>query len=193
MIQDTHHIRLISDRLFEEDLDCTKPNSSTVENLKNTFKKWKIDDQIDLENAKKVDFVKHLEKVIKENKFYYNRTCIKPINGSQTWFESAFGIRLFERISCSTKNGIELYLLKNKRNSAVYNLSYDPYKDQWTSSIILKNKENTSCVVGDHLKTYYNKMKTVIVYIEKRNAYANSSLFTDFLNKDIISYIRSFL
>lgn len=207
MLHDSHHIQRISDRLFDSDLNT---KTMTVKDLKDTLKKWGVLG-ITSSTLKKADLVGYLESLVAAEEFSYNRVNIKPSNGPPVWYETRGDCRFkeFERTGTSTGDteayklkicktvcnftdiNIETYKLKICKK--VHNFTYDPDGNKWYENFNLKNGEYYPIQKSGQICYRYNELRTVLTYTEKWNDYFRVLLIEEFLNKDITSYIRSFL
>lgn len=177
-----HHIPLLQNRFFKHNM--TKFKFMSLESLKETAKKWGVPIPPTSTKRELIDAIslfinsKHIKN--------YNRIRIKPLNGPGVWYESCYGYR------CESFEGFETnrkgYYLLDK-NSVEYN---DIYKHKWSMrplNSILGRVFTEPC----RYILYFEELRSALIYLEKRNAFAAASLFEDILTKDIITYIRSFL
>lgn len=189
MLHDSHHIQRISDRLFDSDLNT---KTMTVKDLKDTLKKWGvfgITFGTTSSKLKKADLIGYLESLIDAEGFNYNRVNIKPSNGSPVWYETRGDCRFkeFERGTGNT----ETYKLKICKT--VHNFTYDTDKDRWFEFFKMRTGEYHPIQQYAKICYRYNELRTVLTYVERWNDYFRVLLIEEFLNKDITSYIRSFL
>lgn len=126
------------------------------------------------------------------NIFDYYRVKLIPVNGSQVWYETyCFSIDFLQRVyvsagvGSSTTDNIEFYMSREG------NVEYNVTKNQW--SFELPTGKYVPQKSSKLIKQYNELRETIFFYLEKRNFYVNALIFEEFLNKDIINYIRSFL
>lgn len=187
MIEDSHHVRLISDRLFTSDLNF---NRMTNLSLINTIKNWgaAMPKNID----KRIDLLDALEDFASENNINYQRINIKPRNGESIWYEtfrkSEVNLVLFEKSKIKTE-----YYNAYTENT-LREIAYDKVTNKWeeqVSSKLWKTLKFTQSLPD--IFQHYDELRTVTTFIENKNAYFYALLFEEFLNKDIIQHIRYLL
>ena len=181
-----------ADRFFKNDLKYFE--YMTIESLKETIQKWGAPSPPP--KSKKADLIKILNKFVKKNEINirsYNRIEIKVKNGS-AWYETRAykDDRLFEKIDT-----LETYILKPRCGRPSFILKYDTTTGHWTKRLNMNITNNEPIELkGDRfvwMTSYYNELREIALYLELRNAFMSSLLFEEFLNKDIVNYIRYLL
>lgn len=191
---DQYDIPLTNNNFFEYDLINFELMS--IDALKETATKWGV--TISAEPIIKDDLIYTLTGV-EFNEARYNscRIKIELLNGKSMWYEvlMPYWHATFKR-SGKSDSFIEYYTVSiwSSSEPTFVRISYDKIKNKWYQWDFFEDAEILDkSPLGPGIESCLRDTRNALMYLEKRYAYENSILFEEFLNKDIIGHIRSFL